>query len=500
MRRMTGWPARKAAVLAAPLLALAACDDARDDGVVDVAFIGEGQNVAASGLRLGPAAQHVRAATAQGLVALDAGGEIVPGLAESWIVTDGGRTYIFRLRNTQWADGTRITGSMAAQSLLRAKRDLRGTTLGQDLSGMDAAVAMAGRVVEIRLASPMPDFLQLLAQPELGIRREREGTGPMDFAAGEDGSAVLTARPPSDRGEPEREGWEDDFQPVRVVALPVEEALDGFADGRFDAVLGGTLANLPLADTGALTRGTVRLDPAVGLLGLRVLREEGPLADPAIREAVAMAIDRSDLLAPFNIAGWSPATRLAAPDQTAVQQVGLERWADLSIDQRRDVARRRVLIWRANNDARGDDPLRLPVSLPEGPGSDLLLREINADLAPANLQLERAGEGQRAQLALIDRVARFPSILWHLNQFHCDLGRAPCSPQADALVDQAIRAVDGERRAQLLSEAEAALVDANVYIPLGSPVRWAQVRGQVEGFVENGWTLHPLFALSRRPI
>jgi hypothetical protein len=38
-------------------------------------------------------------------------------------------------------------------------------------------VAMTDRVIEIRLRSPRPNFLQLLAQPEMGIIRAGQGTG-----------------------------------------------------------------------------------------------------------------------------------------------------------------------------------------------------------------------------------------------------------------------------------------------------------------------------------
>ena len=40
----------------------------------------------------------------------------------------------------------------------------------------------------------------------------------------------------------------------------------------------------------------------------------------------------------------------------------------------------------------------------------------------------------------------------------------------------------------------------NVFIPLGAPIRWSLVRGGLEGFDENAWAIHPLFALSQRPI
>ena len=81
-------------------------------------------------------------------------------------------------------------------------------------------------------------------------------------------------------------------------------------------VLDGRLASLPLADTGPLSRGTVRLDAAQGIMGLRVLNSEGLLADPARREALAMALERETLLAPFNIAGWTASTRLPSTART----------------------------------------------------------------------------------------------------------------------------------------------------------------------------------------
>ena len=392
-------------------VSLSGCSASQDDGVVDVAIIGEPEAQFATGLRLGPAAQHVRAATAEGLVSLNERGEIVPGLAESWIVTEDGLSYIFRLRNTEWPDGSRVTGQSAAQALARAQKQLAGTSLGHDLQKVDAILAMAGRVVEIRLHSPMPDFLQLLAQPELGIRRGERGTGPM--ALRRDGDmAILDPLPPAARGEPDLENWQEGFRQIHLTSLPVERALAGFAAGRTDVVLGGTLVNLPLADTGPLSRGTVRLDPAMGLFGLRVTGRQGPLADPALREAVARAIDRSDLLTAFNIAGWSPATRLVPPvqddEQDDGQQVAPERWVDETMEHRRNDARRSVLIWRAANDRRDDAPVVLLIAMPPGPGSELLLRELNADLESTGLVVERAAAGRRADLLLMDRVARFP--------------------------------------------------------------------------------------------
>src|SRR3569623_663172 len=114
------------------LLLLAACG--HSDGPLDVAIIGEPDEVFASGLRLSEGAQVVRGATSAGLVALDAQGEIAPALADRWIVTDDGKSYIFRLRDGQWRDGGDLTGDSARDALRQVIRRLGGTSLGLDLA------------------------------------------------------------------------------------------------------------------------------------------------------------------------------------------------------------------------------------------------------------------------------------------------------------------------------------------------------------------------------
>ena len=91
-----------------------------DDGPVNVSLIGGPDAfVQMRGLRLSPAAQVLRAATAEGLVGFDAQGRVVPALADRWIVTEDGQSYIFRLRNGLWPDGSAITGESAATALRR---------------------------------------------------------------------------------------------------------------------------------------------------------------------------------------------------------------------------------------------------------------------------------------------------------------------------------------------------------------------------------------------
>lgn len=478
-------------------LALGSCGAAGDDSVVELAFIDDAGALAEEGVRLSPAAQHLRAATHEGLVALDATGEVVPAIAERWIVTEDGRSYIFRLRNSAWSDGEPLTSQAVRDELRRAFARMRGTTLGLDLAQVAEVRAMAGRVVEIRLSGPMPGFLQLLAQPELGLSRDGQGTGPMRGTPDGD-TVVLSALPPGERGLPDMEGWAEAVKTVRLRVMTAQDAAAAFDEGEANVVLGGTIANLPLADTGALLSGTVRLDAALGLFGLDFAHDDGFFADPANREAIALAIDRDEVLQAFNIGGWLPTTRIVAPELAEVERGARppERWAGSTIEARQGQAARRVAAWEAST---GED-LLLRLYLPPGPGSEVLFRQLANDLADAGISVRRAESENATDLVLKDRMARYPGSRWFLNQFHCSIARGPCSPEADALVRDSMAAATPAEQVALLAEAESVLHAANVFVPLGAPIRWSLVRGGVEGFEENRWNVHPLFPFAQAPM
>ncbi|MGB7373341.1 ABC transporter substrate-binding protein [Pontixanthobacter sp.] len=486
---------RTCTIIAATAMA-AACNNAADDDVTRIAFIGSPDDLTKTGVRLSPAGQHIRAAKAEGIVRLNETGEVVPAIAERWIVTEDGLSYIFRLRNSDWSDGRALTANTVRASLQRNIRNLRGTSLGLDLAIIDDIRAMTGRVIEIRLNKPMPQFLQLLAQPELGLLRDGAGTGPM--MSEQTGTGVrLSVLPPENSGMPPVEGWQEAQRAIFVTSQSAEAATQAFEDGETDAVFNGTLSNLPLADIGPLSAGTVRLDAVFGLYGIAVRSRNGFLADAENREALALAIDRETILQPFNIGGWIATTRIIPPNLPDANVAQGERWADLSLETRQERARARVTAWKNAN--AGTVP-RLSLALPDGPGSDIMMRELSADYAVVGIELVRAEDGQRSELVLVDQLARYGDVRWFLNQLNCAVARGICSSEADRLVAQALREDDPATRLALLTDAERVLLSENGYIPIGAPIRWSLIRGGVEGFEENRWGLHPLFPMALRPI
>jgi oligopeptide transport system substrate-binding protein len=481
---MPGRRSRLLTLLAAAL-ALAACGSG-SDGPLPVALIDSEDELFARGLRLSYGGQVVRAATGAGLVTLDAQGEVAPALADRWIVADEGRSYIFRLRDGDWPDGAALTGESARDSLRRTIRDLRGTSLGLDLAPVSEVRAMAGRVVEIRLTTPMPDFLRLLAQPELALSHGGFPAGPMTLER-QEGGATLSFKPPEARGLPVEPDWQEHVRSVGISALGVRAALAAFEEGEVEVVLGGRLGGWPLADPGPLSRGTRRLDPAIGLFGLLVRRESEFLARAENREALAMAIDRTALLAPFNISGWVPTTRVV-PAPIAGEGAA-ERWDGIEIAQLRSEARRRVRAWTAGA-GNGEGPV-LTIGLAQEPGNAGLFNELATQWAEIGVTLRRVEEGE-GDLALVDSVARYAEPRWFLNQFHCSLRRGACLAEADEAVRAALSEADGAARAGSIARAEAMLTAANIYIPLAMPLRWSVVRGDVPGYFPNAWAWHPL--------
>ena len=105
--------------------------------------------------------------------------------------------------------------------------------------------------------------------------------------------------------------------------------------------------------------------------------------------------------------------------------------------------------------------------------------------------------GEGGELELRDRLARYSSPRWFLNQLNCTIEIGLCSEAADDLVRQSLGLRDPEEKQALLAQAHAELIAAEVFIPFGVPVRWSLVRGAVSGYQANPWGIHPLFPLSQ---
>jgi len=500
-------------------LALSGCS-LHDEHDLKVLVIGDSAAQFVEHGRWPLAAQLVHAATTEGLVSLDSEGRIIPALADRWIVTDDGQSYIFRLRDGNWPDGPAISGESIRQALHQALVGLEHTPLALDLDDIEDIRAMAGRVVEIRLRRPMPDFLQLLAQPELGLMHHGLGAGPMalqssagpaparapDLAltrsgdpalARDDTVALLTPIPPEKRGLPAVPGWAGSVHRLVLRGMDGGAAVANFAAGQADIVLGGTLLDWPRTSRTTLGAAKPRIDPVSGLFGFAVTRPAasaptGLLGDPALREAIAMAVDRDALAAAVAFPGWITTTRVVPPGTADDSGQVDARWDGVSLADRRKTAAQRIRAWTEHYHLTAS----LRIALPPGPGADLLFDRLTQDLAAISVSVTRVPEDAAAELRLVDVVARYPREAWFLDELSCTGERLACSPAADAFVARARAAADAATAAGLYAQGEATLTQENVYIPIGVPIRWSLVARDGAGFATNRWGLHALIALA----
>ena len=463
-------------------LALGACHANAKPGTVIVSAIGSPPRTADPGATTGPT-RLLTASVAQGLVRFDAAGAIEPGLAERWIVMDDGLSYIFRLREASWPDGSPVTTPQVAAQLRRLAAPSARNRLQPFLSAIDEIVAMTPQVIEVRLSRPRPDLLKLFAQPELAIARAGGGSGPLRRV---DGAPVqLAAVPDPTRVDADGRALADRSLRVRLIGERAAVAIARFARGNADLVAGGTFVDWPLVALAGLRDAAIRIDPAAGLFGLAVVSREGFLADAANRAAVAQVIDRTATLRAV-AANWPEDERLL-PDQLDSAAPPVQpAWAGVAAPDRLAAARARVAIFGR--------PVRLRVALPTGPGATRLWGQLARSLLHAGITPERVALDAPAELRLVDAVAPYDSARWYLATA-CQ----PCGAAAQATLEAAREAPTAAERAARLAEADAAVTADAAFIPLARPWRWSLVAPRLRGWQPNARAWHPLNHLLADP-
>ena len=475
--------------LLAALLLLQGCDEA-ETGPIAVSAIGAPPKLVNPNREpLDAASAFLVDAAAQGLVRFDAAGLIEPALAQRWIASDDGLRYTFRLARAQWRNGERITAEQVVGRLKAAMSGASRNPVKPLLGAIDEIVAMTDDVLEISLKSSRPNFLQLLAQPELALIRNGEGSGPYAANRQPDGSVLLTAPAPEDEEEPEAapaQAW----PAILLRGERAAGAIARFGEERADLVVGGTLGDLPIA-LAAEPGNALLFDPAAGLFGLAFVRGEGPLARTDVRHALAMALDRPAIAAALRVPGLQPRETLLPAGIEGLPRPAAPAWTASPLALRREAAAQAIAA------AGREEPVRVTVALPDGPGYRLLFAHLRRDWATIGVTAQRVRPGQAADLRLVDEVAPVGLASWYLRRFSCEANPV-CDPAADEMMAAARIAPTPANRRGLLANADRILAEAASYIPIATPVRWSLVSPRLTGFRPNPFAHHAAGELIRR--
>jgi len=463
-------------------LSVAACGRPAQNSRVAISVIGDTPKVRdANERRLDAPDRVLISATEQGLVRYDASGQIEPGLAMRWAISDDGLNYTFRLTKLAGVDAEHVARRLRSTISARSRNALKPL-----LGAIQEIVAVTPEVVEVRLKAPHPNLLDLLAQPEMAIILAKTGNGP--FVTMEQTGSFLLLVPaysemPTNATEADRT--------KRQIRLRGERA--GLAIARFqartsDLVLGGSYATLAVLRAAGIAPRDFRRDPVSGLFGLHFVGDSALLAAGENRRAIGMAIDRSRLLSLFGVKDWAVSQSIVAPGASDLPQPIRTGWEGLSLAERRSAAAATIAAWRADNP---DAALMVRLLLPEGPGSRILFAAIQADLLAIGIDVIPAKSAEKADLVLIDEVSPSQSATWYLGQFSCERSKI-CSEAADEALDIARDTSDPAERAARIAAADLHLAEAVPFIPLAQPLRWSLVSPRLTGFQTNIRGVHPL--------
>jgi ABC-type oligopeptide transport system substrate-binding subunit/class 3 adenylate cyclase len=421
---------------------------------------------------------------------------ILPDLAESWEVSRGGRQYTFRLRDdASWSDGVRVTAhdvEYAWKRVLDPAIASRNASLLYDVKGAEAfhqgiiddrdAVgvrAMEDALLVVELEQPAGYFLHLLADPvTFPVPRhvvEQRGAawadaativtnGPFRLASWQRGESLLLVRYPHYHGR-----VSGNLQQVALSLLPgLDRAQDiqMYEAGLLDA---GEVGSPVLEDKEILRKhaGELVTRPAGRTTYVAFPVGQAPFDDPRLRRAFAYATDRR-ALPEVRLGGW------ASPALGGFVPPGIPGHVpDIALPY--DPGRARQLLAEAGYPGGKGFPA---VDWLAVPWARAQAENLEAQWRQA-LGLEtRWRIVEWADLApMLDPVPPVPFLLhWTADLPDPDnfLGialSARCAPSWShgtylALVDEARRAMDQNKRLRLYAQAERILAEEVPFLPL----------------------------------
>ena len=268
----------------------------------------------------------------EGLVTRTPNGTLVPGIAESWSISEDGTVYTFQLkRNAKWSDGKTITAGDFVYSykrILDPKSGTRGASalfpvlnawpisLGEKPVDSLGVRAISPSTLEITLDGPAPYFISLLASysnapvpPHVIEKYGRKWTQPGNMVTS--GAYVLKKVVTNTYYQmvknPHYYGA-DKVTIDEVIYYPIPSpttSLKRYLAGELDVIL-----NIPSNQYANLRKtrpDEFRLARGIGLGYLAINNTQPPFSDLRVRQALALSIDRDAIVEKLLKTGDEPA-------------------------------------------------------------------------------------------------------------------------------------------------------------------------------------------------
>jgi oligopeptide transport system substrate-binding protein len=473
---------------------------------------------------------RIEEALIEGLVTPDPRSlEPLPGVASSWNISADGLTYTFHLRaDALWSDGTPVT----SQDFLQSWQRLLSPALGAEFAylvfdyvkgareyhdGKTTDFSSVGfrapnaRTVVVTLVNPTPFLLRIIADHQAwdpvplktllkygGVAdRHTAWTRPGNFVG--NGPFALKEWAPHQRLTVTRSPTYWDRANVRldeIDFMPVED--EGgeermFRTGELDKTLG--VPTSKIAAYRAEHPESLHLDPYVGIYFYRCNVTVPPLNDRRVRRALAIALDREQIVRDVTRGGQTPAYAFSYPGDAGYTPTA-------RISGTLEEARR-LLAEAGYPGGRGMPPIRFLYNTSDGHKEiaeaiqEMWRQKLGVELVLTNeewkvyLESVRAG---RYQMARAGWVASYedPSIFLDImTTGNGNNNTGWSSPEYDRLQAASLHTGNDADRFGIYQRMDAILVDECPVIPIYYYTRPYLLSPRVKGFWPNVLDNHP---------
>ncbi len=476
------WDMLKSSVMALALMAgAAAAQDA-----ITLGMVLEPPNLDPTGGAAAAVDEVVYANVFEGLTRFGPDGAILPALAESWEVEEDGRVYVFHLHDgVTFHDGSSFDSADVVFSLDRARADDSTNAQKVLFQGIESVEAVDPLTVRVVLEAPDGNFPFKMAWGDAVMVDEASiaeiatrpvGTGPFRLDQWVQGDRVVLSA---------FDGYWSEKPALKTATFRfISDPTAAFA-----AMMAGDVDAFPnypapetLAQLGADPRFKVITGTTEGETILAMNNTRAPLDDIRVRQAIAHAINRQDIIDGAMFGYGTPIGSHFAPHHPD--------YVDLTDRSAYDPDLSRKLLEEA-----GVGPVKLRLALPPPPyarrGGEIVaaqLRAVGIETEITNMEwaqwLESVFKGGDFDLTIISHTEPLDIDIYARPDYYFHYAR----PEFVALMDRVTTTVDPIQRSNLYQQAQEMIADDYVNAFLFQLAKTGVANAGLEGLWENSPT------------
>ncbi|MBW3695491.1 peptide ABC transporter substrate-binding protein [Vibrio sp. T187] len=456
----------------------------------------------------------------EGLVIENSQGQIIPGQAISWTISENGKTITFTLRDgIKWSNGAPVIASdfifswqravspntgnntghyFVTANILNADEILQGTKPASELG----IKALDDKTVEIQLEKPTPYFLSLMSiktffplPQSLVTEKGDQWTRAENIIS--NGAYTLKKWVPNEYVEVSRNSqyWDDSktvINKVTYLGLSSQNAeLVRYQAGEIDMTNRVQLEyynKLKSEDP-----QQIKAQPLLGSYVYAFNTTQAPFDNLKVRQALSMAVHR-DILVDKVTGQGEPEAYNVVPSTIPDYQSPASEFAALTATQRVEQAKQLLAEAGYNQ----DNPLRFTLTYNTSENHKKIAIAIASMWKPLGVQVDLQNMEWKAyvaakssgdyQLARSWAFGDYPEPSALLEGFTCQHSANEsgyCNQEFDKLLKQASLVSEQSERYQLYQQAESLLNQASAVIPLYHYNHTRLVRSNLHGFPEN---------------